>query len=301
MNALIASLGGKLAERWLTDLVLPGVVFVTVGAMAARLGHSGWSDLGLLGQEADRFAAGLRSGDNGSVLLVALAVLLASTVAAAVAQGLQRLVSMLWTSDWGAVGEVLARRRRRRWADAVSRYEAALKEKARQLRAPAPHGESLPDVQALARACDRIALTEPARPTWIGDRMLAAARRVESRYDLDLAGAWPRIWLLLSEDTRGPLTLAQNDFADAARRVAWGILYIALGVLWWPAALIGLGLCLAGWRDSRRAVTVLADLVEAVVDLHVGALGAALGHTTNGTFTKADGHAVTLLLNRAGG
>jgi hypothetical protein len=298
MNTLITSLGGKLAERWLAGLVLPGVVFVAVTVMAVRLGHGQWSDLGLLGQELNRFATGSLARDNGSVLLVALGVVLSSVVAAEAAQSLERLVVLLWTHDWGRLGGAMTRRRRRRWDAAMNRYETALRDKARGLRSPDAHTGPLPDIQALARACDRIALTEPARPTWIGDRMLAAAARVQAHYDLDLASAWPRLWLLLPEETRGPLVLAQSDFAGAARRVGWGVLYMLVGLLWWPAALIGLGLCLVGWRQGRGTVSVLADLVEAVVDLHAGTLGAALGHTTDGTFTTADGHAVTLLLRK---
>lgn len=298
MNALIASLGGKLAERWLAGLVLPGVVFVAVATVAARLGQSRWWDLRLLAQELNRVATGPLARDNGSVLLIALAVVLASTVVAATAQSLQRLIVTLWTGDWGRLGALPTRRRQRRWAAAMDRYETALLEKARLVRSPGKPAGPLPEIQALARACDRIALVEPSRPTWIGDRLLAAAVRVQSAYDLDLAGAWPRLWLLLPEDTRSPLFLAQNDFAASARRVGWGLLYLALGLLWWPAAVIGLGLCVQGWRQGRLTATVLADLVESVVDLHVVALGTSLGHTTDGTFTAADGRAITLLLRK---
>lgn len=298
MNALIASLGGKLAERWLAGLVLPGVVFVAVATVAARLGQSRWWDLRLLAQELNRVATGPLARDNGSVLLIALAVVLASTVVAATAQSLQRLIVTLWTGDWGRLGALPTRRRQRRWAAAMDRYETALLEKARLVRSPGKPSGPLPEIQALARACDRIALVEPSRPTWIGDRVLAAAVRVQSAYDLDLASAWPRLWLLLPEDTRSPLFLAQNDFAASARRVGWGLLYLALGLLWWPAAVIGLGLCVQGWRQGRLTATVLADLVESVVDLHVVALGTSLGHTTDGTFTAADGRAITLLLRK---
>jgi hypothetical protein len=298
MNTLITSLGGKLAERWLAGLVLPGVVFVAVGTAAVWLGHRHWADLPLLGQELNRLATGPLARDNGSALLVALAVVLSSVVAAAAAQNLERLVVVVWTHDGGRLGDAMTRRRRRRWSAAMDRYETALRDKARMLRFPDTYQGPLPDVQALARACDQIALTEPARPTWIGDRMLAAAARVQACYGLDLASAWPRLWLLLPEETRGPLVFAQSDFAGAARRVGWGVLYMALGLLWWPAALIGLGLAATGWRQGRSTVAALADLVEAVVDLNVGTLSAALGHTTNGTFTRADGHAVTRLLRK---
>jgi hypothetical protein len=298
MNALIASLGGKLAERWLAGLVLPGVVFVTVAVAATLLGQSRWWDVRQLALTLDGAATGPLARDNGSGLLIALAVVLASAVVAATAQSLQRLIATIWTGDWGRLGGPLTRRRQRRWATAVDRYETALLEKARLVRSSGKRTEPLPDVQALARACDRIALVPPSRPTWIGDRVLAAAVRVQSAYDLDLASAWPRLWLLLAEETRSPLFVAQNDFSGAARRVGWGLLYLALGLLWWPAALIGLGLCVQGWRHGRLTVAVLADLVESVVDLHVVALGTSLGHTTDGTFTAADGQAITSLLRK---
>ncbi|MCX5064671.1 hypothetical protein OOJ91_02150 [Micromonospora lupini] len=297
MNAVIASLGGKLAERWLSGLALPGLVFVAMAAAAVRLGHAHWWDLRLLRQEVDRLALGPPSRSTGSALLIVLGVVLGSVVAALAAQSLERLVVALWTQDWGRAGEALSRRRRRLWNAAMDHYENALRDKARLLRSADATG-ALPDTQALARACDRIAVTEPERPTWIGDRMLATAVRVRACYGLDLAAAWPRLWLLLPEETRAPLAVAQADFAAAARRVGWGLLYLALGLLWWPAAVVGLGLAVAGWRQGRGAVSVLADLVEAVVDLHVRALGAALGHPTDGTFGAADGEAVTALLRK---
>ncbi|MFG1884719.1 hypothetical protein [Micromonospora sp. NPDC049102] len=298
MNAVIASLGGKLAERWLAGLALPGVVFVAMVAATVRLGHTHWRDLRLLRQEVDRLALGPPARGTGSALLIVLGVVLGAVVAAMAAQSLERLVVALWTQPWGRAGEAVTRRRRRRWNAAMDRYENALRDKARRLRSADGDAGPLPDTQALARACDRIALTEPDRPTWIGDRMQATAVRVRACYGLDLAAAWPRLWLLLPEETRGPLALAQADFAAAARRVGWGLLYLALGLLWWPAAILGLGLCVAGWRQGRGTVSVLADLVEAVVDLHVRALGAALGHPTDGTFGAADGEAVTLLLRK---
>ncbi|MGC4815907.1 hypothetical protein [Micromonospora sp. DT63] len=298
MNAVIASLGGKLAERWLAALALPGLVFVAIAAAAVRLGHAHWWDLPLLGQEVDRLALGPPARSTGSALLIVLGVVLGSVVAALAAQSLERLVLALWTQDWGRAGEALTRRRRRLWNAAMDRYENALRDKARRLRSADHTTGPLPDTQALARACDRIAVTEPDRPTWIGDRMLATAVRVRACYGLDLAAAWPRLWLLLPEETRGPLALAQADFAAAARRVGWGLLYLALGLLWWPAALVGLGLCVAGWRRGRGTVSVLADLVEAVVDLHVRTLAAALGHPTDGTFGTTDGQALTVLLRK---
>ncbi|GAA1989687.1 hypothetical protein GCM10009799_14290 [Nocardiopsis rhodophaea] len=101
----------------------------------------------------------------------------------------------MWTGTWGRCGLPLVRRRRRRrrWQRAVRQYEDALREKARRMRGvqPAPASRPLPDTAALAAARDRIALTEPQLPIWMGDRIRAVDERVRMAYDLDLATVWP--------------------------------------------------------------------------------------------------------------
>ena len=297
MTGFVASLGAKLAERWLAALVLPGVVFVAAVVVAVRLGHGHWADVGRLGDDVNRFAESSAARSTGSVLLIAVGVVAGSVAAAALAQALRHAVVRIWTGGWGRLGAPLVRGRQRRWTEAADRYTAALKEKARAKRA----GEtSLPDIAALAAARDRIALTRPSLPTWIGDRMLAADARVRGAYDLDLASAWPRLWLLLPDDTRTPVTTARTEFAAAARTGAWGTLYLLVGAVWWPAALIGAGAWLTAWWQGRAAIATLADLVEAAVDLHATTLATALGHTPEGPFTPADGVTITRLLRKGG-
>ncbi|MEK8169407.1 hypothetical protein NKH77_05185 [Streptomyces sp. M19] len=102
-----------------------------------------------------------------------------------------------------AAERALARWRRLRWIRAAGRYNAALITLARRRRDPfaPPLGDAgedpEPDTEALTAARDRIALAEPRRPTWMGDRLLAVAVRVRDTYDLDLATAWPRLWLVV--------------------------------------------------------------------------------------------------------
>lgn len=295
MTGFVASLGAKLAERWLAALVLPGVVFVAAVVVAVRLGHGHWADFGRLGDDVNRFAESSAARSTGSVLLIAVGVVVGSVAAAALAQVLRHAVVRIWTGGWGRLGKPLVRRRRQRWTEAAARFKTALEEKASAKRA----GEtSLPDTAALAAARDRIALTEPSLPTWIGDRMLAADARVRGAYDLDLGSAWPRLWLLLPEDTRTPVTEAQSEFAAAARTGGWGTLYLLVGTAWWPAALIGVGTWLTAWWQGRSAIAKLAELVEAAVDLHATTLATTLGHTPDGQFTRADGVTVTRILRK---
>ncbi|MFI2645225.1 hypothetical protein [Streptomyces sp. NPDC018610] len=301
MTAWVASLGGRLAERWLATLMLPGVVFVGVVAVAARLGRRHWSDLGLLSTGFDRFASSPTAHSDGTVLLVALAAVASAVAASLVAQALGQLVVRAWTGPWGRCGRPLTRRRQRRWDEAASRYEEALREKARLLRRPRgrpPAAGELPDTAALAAARDRIAPVRPRLPTWTGDRMLAVGERVRTAYDVDLATVWPRLWLNLPEDVRASLAQAQAAFTAAARTAAWGLLYLGLGPRWWPAALIGAAALLIGWWRGRTAMENLAQLVEAGVDLHLSALAASLGHPIQGPFTPADGESVTRILRK---
>lgn len=296
MTGFVASLGAKLAERWLAGLVLPGVVFVAAVVVAVRLGHGHWADLGRLGADVNRFAESSAARSTGSVLLIALGVVAGSVAAAALAHALGYAVVRLWTGGWGRLGAPLVRGRRRRWTVAARRHKEALEEKARAVRA----GDTtlLPDTAALAAARDRIALTQPGLPTWIGDRMRAADVRVRLAYDLDLGSAWPRLWLLLAEDTRTPVTEAQTEFTSAARTGAWGTLYLLVGAVWWPAAVIGVGTWVTAWWQGRTAMAKLADLVEAAVDLHATTLATALGHAPAGPFTVADGETVTRIIRK---
>lgn len=45
----------------------------------------------------------------------------------------------------------------------------------------------------------RIAQEQPARPTWIGDRIHAVITRLDRDYHLDLATIWPHLWLAMPE------------------------------------------------------------------------------------------------------
>jgi len=124
---------------------------------------------------------------------------------------------------------------------------------------------------------NRIALAEPTHPTWMGDRLAAVDARVRAQYQLDLRSAWPRLWLLLADAPRAELRAAATAVDSAARLCAWALLYLLVGLLWWPAAVIGAVTVACAVARGRSTVMVYAELVEAVVDLHLRALATALG------------------------
>ena len=52
--------------------------------------------------------------------------------------------------------------------------------------------------------------------------------------------------------------------------------YLLVAVIWWPAALIALGVGLVGWTRGRAAARVYAELLEATVDVHAATLATQL-------------------------
>jgi hypothetical protein len=134
--------------------------------------------------------------------------------------------------------------------------------------------------ETLAQLADKrnqTALARPVRPTWIGDRISAASTRIRNQYHLSLDFAWPRLWLVLPDLVRTEVQGARDSFDRAATLQGWGLLYMALGIEWWPAAVAGLFTVVLAWRRGRASMGALADLVEAAFDLYAGNLVTSLG------------------------
>jgi hypothetical protein len=90
---------------------------------------------------------------------------------------------------------------------------------------------------------------------------------------LDAVVIWPRLWLVLPDNTREELTASRAALDTSVAGFVWGVLFCVFAP-WAPLALpIGL-LVAAGavtiWVPDRAAV--FGDLVEAAYDLHRTAL-----------------------------
>lgn len=256
MSVFLSELGRRAAERWAALLVLPGLLFTAAAATAAVLGQSHWSDTALLRHRAAQLTA--------PTTVVLLAGLVLSVGSALVARTVGRWFELLLAGHWpGPARRVAARltaRRHAAWRTYDLAYEAAR-----------DRGED-DRLGELAARRNRVSLTEPRLPTWTGDRLNAPARRIRKEYALDLPAAWPRLWLLLPDSTRQPLTEARQQFDEAIALGGWAALYTALGVRWWPAAVVGACVALAARQRTRATADTYAELVEAAVDVHLGGL-----------------------------
>jgi hypothetical protein len=280
---VLDSLGQKLAEKWLSALAFPGLLFVAAAATGAVLGHGSALDRSALFERFGQWATKAGQWPTIGQLAVFAAIVLASvavgTLVRVCADGAERI----WTGDWPAVARPLAdrltARRLRQWEE-IQADITRLRE-----RHPA-HRRDEPDRRILdehAARRDGIALAAPCRPTFTGDRMAATETRLRHQYGIDLASCWTRLWVVLPEDVRTELRTSRGRFDAAAAGSVWAGCYALLGCLWWPAAVAAVVTGLVAWRRGRRAVTVHADLVEATVDVYLKRLVEELGVDASGS------------------
>lgn len=302
MTSFVSSVGTKLAERWLSLLVLPGLLFIATAVVGGHLlTQTHWDRPDRLRQRMDQLAADHAMHSNGTVALLAVVVLLGSAGIGLAAQQLGGGIEWIWLGDWGGpLSRTVTARRLRRWMHADETYGTALVRRGQLQLMPELQvaTQDQTDIRTLLAARDRIALMRPQRPTWIGDRMLAADVRIYAAYDLDLAVIWPRLWLTVPDSTRSEVRLAHDTFTGAARLAAWGLLYVILAAWWWPAIVIGVSAMITGWRRGRSSMNVFADLVESTVDRHARDLAEALGVDCAGPFSRDTGGAVAKALRK---
>ncbi|MFF0744991.1 hypothetical protein ACFYVL_31780 [Streptomyces sp. NPDC004111] len=294
MQGFLSELAKRLAERWISLLVLPGSLFLAVVFTAVTLGQDHSLGVSRLVDEITAYAKAPDVRSTAGQVVLLLTVLAGSAVAGLVAQALGSLMEHVtlaagwrrWPGPLRAVTRSMVARRQRRWKTEhdvwYAAYEAA--------RSPDPQHRPEPSARhRAARRRDRIALERPDRPTWIGDRMHAAALRLDRDHHLDLATVWPHLWLILPDDVRAELTAMRASVSRAATLGAWALLYAPLTALWWPAAPLSAVLAVVARHRLHVTVHAFAQALEATTRLHVAALAAQLGLTSAGATGEADG------------
>ncbi|MEU1483090.1 hypothetical protein [Streptomyces sp. NPDC005752] len=299
MGNLLSELGKKLAERWLTLLVLPGVLYLSVAWVAHALGHAHALGLGRLTDRiTDLAGSPSLSGIGGQVVLLA-AVLAGSAAVGLVAQTLGAVAERLQLASdrhsWPGPARRLAHRftvrRQQRWDRAATRWHQEREEAARAL---AHGGRVDPAARRDAHAAMvRISLERPDRPSWSGDRVHAVAVRLDRDHHLDVAAVWPHVWLVLPEEIRAEVIVARQAVTRSTALAAWALLYLALTPWWWPAAVIATALALTARHRTRMACDTYATLLEAVVRVFAGDLADRLGLDFSPPLSPGTGEALT--------
>ena len=225
MIGFLGTVAQRLADRWAALLAVPGLLYVAAITAAAVLGQHNALSYPVANRQVAGWLTNPRLTSPGGAVLILAAVLAASVIAGLAAAAGGRFVERLWTLP--------GRRRPARW---LADWRRA---RSRRAKARADDPNATPaQVRSAIRTADQICVIEAACPTWIGDRLRASHVRIERTYGLELSATWPRLWLLVPESARVELAAARGAFSSAARLTAWAILYLALGVWWWPAIVI---------------------------------------------------------------
>ncbi|MFG3496745.1 hypothetical protein [Streptomyces sp. NPDC047886] len=268
VTGILSEVGKHVSTHWFRAVLLPGLLLVLVTVAGFRLGHGDALDSGRLTAWADGVAAGWRGRPARTVVDIAL-VLLAAGLAGTAAGALGRAIERWWLRP----GRPGSGRRRRGRALAVAERDGVTV------------------VEAYL----------PRRPTWMSDRVRLVEARIRAQYWFDVALVWPRLWLLIGDETRRPVVEARTGFADAVTLAGWGCLYLVAGLFWWPALVVGAGVLLTGWSRARSGLEEFATLVEAVVDVHHRTLAEALGMPLDGAgVTEAEGRNMDDMLRKGG-
>ncbi|MFL1376032.1 hypothetical protein [Nocardiopsis protaetiae] len=292
MEGLLSEVGKKLTDRWFTLLALPGALYLAVAVAAVLLGRDRTWDLRYLAARAVEYAADERITTLGGQVVLFAVVIAAGSVVGLCAQALGSAIGHVWTAErwlWGLLSAPVVACRRRLWLGRRIKVSRA---------AGLPGGgdaaQPVPAVsrEAYQRAYGRMARISPERPlrpTWCADRLMAVPARFERDHALKLPAVWPHLWLLLPEETRTVVATAREDLRRAHGLVAWGVLYAALAVVWWPALLLGAAVAAGGWVRTRRATEAYAVLLEVVTLAHIGRLAEQLKVPYDGFLDMATG------------
>lgn len=298
MGTFLTELANKLADRWATLLLIPGVLFAAAVGIGVRLGQAHALDYTQLTAAVSAAATTIARQSAGTQAVLVAAVLLAASGTGLAVQGLAGLTRLLWLGPWPRLLAPVHRwrvvSRRRRWCQRVQQRRTVEQAHPRASRTP----DQQQEINTAAERANRIAWSEPGRPTWMGDRIHALEQIAQHRYGLDLTFSWPRLWLVLPDTARTEITAAHAGFAAAAAIATWAWAYLLLAILWWPAAVIAVAVGVTGWVRARAAIADLTALSEAAVDLHGRVLAVALGvakENSAGPLTLTEGEQLSAL------
>ncbi|WP_306319702.1 MULTISPECIES: hypothetical protein [unclassified Streptomyces] len=299
MGGFLGELGKRLAERWLSLLVLPGVLYLAVAAAARVLGQRDPFAVHRLTAQVTEWAKAPAATTLGGQVVLLAAVLLGAAAVGLWAQALGSFVERaVLAAGWRSLPRPLRRPvaarvewRRRRWSAARERYHGARNAAARALatRTPFDHSER----HVAHHAMTRIAQERPERPTWSGDRLHAVALRLDRDLRLDLAVVWPVLWFHVPQETRGEVTAGREAVSAAAALGGWAVPYGLLAWWWWPAAVVAAVMAVTARKRLRLALEAYAQTVEAVTRLHAGALAQQLGIEHTGVLPPEAGAALS--------
>jgi hypothetical protein len=299
MGGFLGELGKRLADRWLSMLVLPGALYLSVAVAARTLGQGSPFDLHRLITQVVAWAKTPAASTVGGQVVLLAAALAGSAAAGLTAQALGSLAERFTlAAGWSMWEPPLRQLAGKRVESRQSRWDAAHTTYSQHYHLALQGNDPDPAKRRAAyRKRSRIALERPARPTWSGDRINAVSVRLKRDLHLDLASIWSGLWLTLPDTARTEITAARQALASATTLTAWAVLYALLSGWWWPAALIAVLMAVTGWHRTRIGADAYATLLEASARLYIGELAHQLGVDNARSLDQQPGDSVTAALH----
>lgn len=276
MTSLWEGVGTGLATR-LGAIQDSALMFWVWAVVVWCLHHGGWSYF------TKAVTPLFTDASAAQLLALALAAVVVLTVSSLLVTRLTRPVLRALEGYWPVAG--LRAARTAKWR--------------RKLAALQTRQDTHPDDAALQVRLRRFPADPDVMPTRIGNILRAGERRPAYAYGLDPIVVWPQLWLALPEQPRAVLTQARTDLDRTTGAVIWAASSSLLGLLWWPAALIGFVVALVVWWVwIPNAAEAYARVLSAVFDTHRFHLYDALHYPrpTTPTDEKEDGEKVTRIL-----
>jgi hypothetical protein len=259
---LLLQLQNRIPDRWLLRRLLPSALFVMVAFIGAALGQSRWNDTTLakqrLAAELTKAGGSVSAYTSATVIIYVLIVVAGAFTVPVLAEGVGALAAGAWPWWLALLADRLRDVRAGRWQSADDLTRAAL------LAVDAKHPLRASRLKARAAVAQPSA---PRTPTWIGDRLEAAATEATRCLGLDPRTSWLEVLLTLPDNARTALTNARDGYDVACEALVWSFAYLILGIWWWPAAVVGLILGLTSWRWLRYAANALASTAEAAAHI----------------------------------
>lgn len=247
-----------LAGRWTAQALGPALAFWGGGLLAWAWRH-GWQPLISRPAALNNTAAYIALAVGGLMLLAA-----SSAAVTRLQLSVLRLAEGHWPGPLRRLRFALARRQEK-WLQAQD-------ERWQELADIAPEQRTAPQQAEYARLDAELARypVDPRHlmPTRLGNLLQSAEEYPQVRYGLTMSVCWPRLWLLLPEETQEALTNARGRLNSATRFLTWGVLFAVWTVWAWWAAPVALVAAAAAYRGMLSAAGVYGDLLRAAVDLH---------------------------------
>jgi hypothetical protein len=259
----LESLGGKLAEQWVANLLTPAFVF-WIGGLAAWIQRFGWKGL-------QQWFTQLTEPLQIAVLIGSLLLVTASAFAI---QRFDLAVLRFFEGYWPTWMKPLRRwllKRQRRWFDRLDQRWQELANKRDQAKRSGKElsTEELDEFVEIDGKLRQVP-SEPERlmPTKLGNLLRTAESRPTDKYGLDAVICWPRLWLVLPDPVKKELQETRSELNTAARIWLWGVLFLFWAVWAWWAIPIGIFVAIFAYYWMLDAAATYGDLLESTFDLY---------------------------------